>query len=110
MRIDPEDPTMDCTTFYTSPPTYTIARAAEYVQWALTRSEWRNLGGIGPKMDDCYWVEMTECGRVVARQGYMFPAECVRLDGDTFHETTPTDVVEQLLTIAAARIRNEASR
>lgn len=109
MRIDPEEP-MNYTTFYTSPPTYTIARAAEYVQWALTRSEWRNIGGIGHRCDDCYWVEMTECGRVVARQGYMFPAECVRLDGDTFHETAPTDVVEQLLTIAVARIRNEASR
>lgn len=96
---------MKSITFYTSPPCYSIARAAEYAEWTLQRAAWRILGDVGPRSDNCYWVEVTECGRIVARQGFYFPRDCVRLDGDTFHETTPTEVVEQLLTIAAARIR-----
>ena len=98
---------MNRTIFYTSNPCYTAERVAECIQWALTRSEWRNIGNIGHRCDDCYWVEMTECGRVVGKQGYMFPLDCVRLDGDTFHETTPAEVVERLLTLAVDRIRSE---
>jgi len=74
--------TKTATTFYVSRPCYTEAHVADCIAWALQRAIWRNAGGVGPKARDCYWVEMTECGRIVARQGWRFPSAGIALDGD----------------------------
>lgn len=95
---------MKSVAFYVSPVCYSETRAAEYVQWALTRAAWRNDGQIGNGA--AYWVRVCpKTSRIIAEQGHACPWYAVPLDGDTFATTsvwsTPRDVVALLLTLAA---------